>query len=301
MVLNSVARNAASATIESRFPKPVLSLARAITLLALILLVYWRILGRLVQEWWFNPNFSHGFLVPIFVAFVIWQERDRLKQIEIHPSWIGLGVIAGALGILAIGVLGAEEFSSRASLVFVLAGLVIYFLGWSWFRALLFPLGCLFLMIPIPAILFNHLTLPMQLFASQFANSLLSMLGVPVLREGNVLYLPTMALQVAEACSGIRSLMALVTLSIVYGYLFEKRALRRFFLALAALPIAIIANGLRIVGTGLVVQYVNPGLGEGFFHSFEGWVIFLISTLCLVGVHASFSGFDRVKRRISSR
>lgn len=301
MVSNAVAQAETSVTVEPRRLNATLSARRSIVLSALILLLYWRILGRLVQEWWVNPNFSHGFIVPIFVAFVVWCERDRLRKIQAKPSWIGLAIVASALGILAIGVLGAEEFSSRASLVFLLAGLVIYFFGWSRFRALLFPLACLFLMIPIPAILFNHVTIPMQFFASRFASSSLSGFGVPVLREGNVLDLPAMALQVAQACSGIRSLMALVTLSVIYGYLFEKRVSRRVLLAVAAFPIAIIANGLRIVGTGLIVQYGNPALGEGFFHSFEGWVIFLISTLCLVAVHASFRGFDRLAKRTSLR
>jgi len=284
-------------------PSPVISEAsdpwsQLITLLILIGLIYWRVLWKLVEEWWKNPDFSHGFVVPAFAAFVIWRERNRLKVIPVKPSWLGLAIITLGLAALVVGLLGAELFSSRSSLIVVLFGLVVYFFGWRWVRALLFPLACLFLMIPIPAILFNHLTFPMQLFASRFASSLLPFFGVPVLREGNVLQLPSMALAVAEACSGIRSLTALITLAIIFGYLFEKSTSRRFLLALAAFPIAIVANGMRVVGTGLIVQYGNPSLAEGFFHSFEGWLVFLVSMFLLFLLHIVFKGLDRLGRRV---
>jgi exosortase len=271
--------------------------SQLITLLLLIGLIYWRVLPGLVEEWWNNPDFSHGFLVPVFAAFVIWCERNRLKVVPVKPSWVGLAIIALGLAALIVGLLGAELFSSRSSLIVLLFGLVIYFFGWRWARALLFPLACLFLMIPIPAILFNHLTFPMQLFASRFATSLLPFFGVPVLREGNVLQLPSMALEVAEACSGIRSLTALITLAIILGYLSEKSTARRLLLALAAFPIAIVANGLRVVGTGLSVQYGNPSLAEGFFHSFEGWLVFLVSVFLLFLLHVVFKGLDRLAKR----
>jgi exosortase len=166
----------------------------------------------------------------------------------------------------------------------VLGGLVILFLGWGFLRAAAFPWLFLLLMIPLPALLFNQITFPLQIFASQAAANLLPVLGVPVLREGNVIHLPAMALEVADACSGIRSLMSLVTLAVMYGYVLENRRSLRVLLALAAVPIAVAANSLRIVGTGLLVQYWDPDKAEGFFHTFSGWIIFVVSILLLFAV-----------------
>ena len=262
-------------------------------LLLLLVFLYYSIVARLVLNWYGDPNFSHGFFVPAFSAFVIWLDRKRLAALPIKPSASGLVVILGALGVLVLGVLGAELFLSRTSLIFLMAGLVIFFLGWEFFRAVLFPWACLFLMVPIPAIIFNQITFPMQLLASRFASTVLSGLGVPVLREGNVLQLPAMSLEVVQACSGIRSLMSLGTLAVIYAYLMEPRTSRRVILVAAAIPIAILANGLRIVGTGLLVQYWDPAKAEGFFHEFTGWVIFVISLFFLFAVHGLMSLIGR--------
>jgi exosortase len=181
--------------------------------------------------------------------------------------------------------MGAELFLSRLSLLVVLGGLIVLFLGWSFFRAVLFPWAFLLLMIPIPAIIFNQITFPLQLLASKVASTSLPWMGVPVLREGNVIVLPAMALEVAEACSGIRSLMSLMTLAIIYGYLMERRVSVRVLLALASIPIAVAANSFRIVGTGLLVQYWDPEKAQGFFHEFSGWLIFVISLAMLYLLH----------------
>ena len=188
--------------------------------------------------------------------------------------------------MLIVGRLGAELFLDRSSMLLVLAGPVILFLGWNLFRAVLFPGAFLLLMIPIPAILFNQITFPLQLLASQVAAAVLPVLGVPVLREGNVINLAAMPLEVAEACSGIRSLMSLVTLAIIYGYLMEKRLWVRWLLALAAVPITVAANDVRIIGTGLLVQYWDPEAAEGYFHASWGLIIFVISLLMLYALHA---------------
>ncbi len=166
--------------------------------------------------------------------------------------------MALALAVLVIGQTGAELFLARFSLLLLLSGLIVLFLGGNYLRALLFPLAFLVLMIPIPTIVFNQITFPLQLLASRVSAGVLPWLGVPVLREGNVIILPAMALDVAEACSGIRSLMSLATLAIIYGYLMDRSVAVRVLLALAAVPIAVVANGSRIVGTGLLVQYWDP-------------------------------------------
>jgi exosortase len=253
--------------------------------------LYYSILGSLALQWWQDPNFSHGFFVPAFSAFLLWQDRTRLASLDVAPSWWGLPIIVASLSVAVVGVLGAELFLSRVSLVLLIAGLVIFFLGWNHFRAVLFPWAFLFLMVPIPAILFNQITFPLQLLASKVASVMLPLAGVPVLREGNVITLPAMPLEVAEACSGIRSLMSLATLAIIYGALMEPRKSIRVILAVASVPIAVAANSFRIVGTGLLVQYWDPDKAEGFFHAFSGWLIFVVSLFMLFLLHRVLARF----------
>jgi exosortase len=255
------------------------------TLAALTLWLYWPTLGHLLAQWWHDPNFSHGFLVPLFSGFVVWQQRSELGRLEPRPSWSGLIAIALGLFILIVGQMGAELFLSRDSLLIVIAGLIALSYGWNFFRALLFPWAFLILMIPIPAIVFNQITFPLQLLASRVASTLLPLLGVPVLREGNVIHLPFITLEVAEACSGIRSLISLLTLAIIYGYLLEKRIWVRCLLAAASIPIAVAANSVRIIGTGLLVQYWAPDKAEGYFHLSWGWLIFVVSLAMLYALH----------------
>jgi exosortase len=247
----------------------------------LVLLLYSPMLKGLLRQWWQDPNSSHGFLVPLFSALVVWNNRARLARLPARPSWTGFPLVVFSLAMLVVGALGAELFLARTSLVFLLAGMVILFSGWSAFRAVLFPWAFLFLMVPIPAIVLNQVTLPLQLLASQLASFLLSLCGVPVLNNGNIIQLPAMDLEVAEACSGIRSLMSLVTLALIYGYFTESRLRPRILLALAAIPIAVAANALRIVGTGLLVSKGYTELAQGFFHNFSGWLIFVLSLVML--------------------
>ena len=251
----------------------------------LIGLLYHGILANLASQWWNDPDFSHGFFIPMFSGLVIWLMRRQLLSLNPAPSWSGLLIVAGALITLVVGVLGAELFLSRSSLILLLAGLVVLFFGWRVFGVTLFPWAVLFLMIPIPAILYNQLTFPLQFLASKFATGLLSVVGVPVLREGNVIRLPAMSLEVVEACSGIRSLISLASLGVVFAYFLEPRLWKRIALVIATVPIAVAANGLRIMGTGLLVQYWDPDKAEGFFHEFSGLVIFMVSVGLLYVAH----------------
>ena len=274
------------ATAPTRVPASLpLPLWQTAVITGLLLWLYFPTLSHLVGQWWSDPNFSHGFFVPLFSAFVVWQERSRLSLLKPQPSWWGLFFLGFGLCVLMVGQMGADIFLSRLSLLIAIAGLVVLFLGWNFFRALLFPWAFLLLMIPIPAILFNQLTFPLQNLASVVASTTLPWMGVPVLREGNVIILPAMALEVAEACSGIRSLMSLATLAVIYGYLMERRVSVRVLLTLASIPIAVAANSLRIVGTGLLVQYWDPERAQGFFHEFSGWLIFVVSLAMLYLLH----------------
>ncbi|MGO9573185.1 MAG: exosortase/archaeosortase family protein [Terriglobales bacterium] len=258
-------------------------------LLLLAAWLYHSILARLFLQWIHDSNFSHGIFVPLFALFVLWQDRKKLVTIASAPSWSGLPLVVLGLLVLVLGVLGAEIFLARVSLLILLAGVVILFQGWRFFRAVLFPWAFLILMIPPPTLILQQVTFPLQLLASRLATGLLRLVGVPVLRQGNQIVLAAMPLDVAEACSGIRSLLTLMTLAIIYGYLMETRKWVRVVLALSAVPIAVTANSFRVFGTGLLVQYWDPDKAEGFFHTFEGWLIFVVALIMLFAVHGVIS------------
>ncbi len=181
-------------------------------------LVYWQVLQKLVYDWGHDDNYSHGYLIVPLALYFAWERRAKLAAAEIRPSWLGLVAFGGGIAVLLVGLLGAELFLSRISLIATLAGAVLFLFGWAHLRVLAFPLAFLLLMIPIPAIIFNQIAFPLQLIASQFGEFAIASAGIPVLREGNVIVLAHTTLEVAEACSGIRSLVSLITLGLIYGY-----------------------------------------------------------------------------------
>jgi exosortase len=265
---------------------------QGIVILLLMGWLYASILSRLFLQWVGparDPNFEHGIFVPFFALLVLWQDRKRLQAIPAAPSWTGLPFVILGLLMLGLGVLGAELFFSRVSLLILLAGLIVLFMGWNFFRAVLFPWAFLILMIPIPALILQQVTFPLQLLAARLAAALLEVAQVPVLRQGNVIVLASMPLDVAEACSGIRSLLTLVTLAIIYGFLMETRMWVRATLVCSAVPIAVAANSFRIFGTGLLVQYWDPDKAEGFYHALGGWLIFVVALIMLFAVHRLIS------------
>lgn len=281
-MVQDVQTSAISSVWPVRINRAALSWA---VIAALVALVYCHVLAKLVIDWWRIPNYSHGFLVPIFALYLIWVKRKSLLTTRVTPSWLGIGVVAVALAMLVVGEFGAELFLSRTSLVLILSGLVLGFGGWQHLKALRFVVLVLFLAVPIPSVVFNEIALPLQLLASKLASVLLHLSDVPALREGNIIEIPAMKLEVAEACSGIRSLMSLFTFAVFYGYFFESTVTRRAILACASVPIAIAANAVRIYGTGLCVQYWDADRALGFFHQFSGWVMFLVSLCSLSIVH----------------
>lgn len=257
----------------------------------LFVLLYAKIGIKLVRDWYELPDFSHGFLIPFFVGFLIWDKREEIARTKISPSWAGLPLVLLGLFELLVGVFGADLFLQRTSFVLLLSGVIWSLLGREMLGRLRFPLLVALLAIPLPTIIYNKITFPLQLFASSVASSLLPLAGVPVLRDGNVIQLPAMQLEVAEACSGIRSLMSLFTVAVIYGYFLEKKTAKRWLLAMAALPIAVAANVARIVGTGLCVQYWDPSKAVGFFHEFSGWLMFVVSLCLLYLVHSAMRLF----------
>jgi exosortase len=243
--------------------------------------LYADVIQKLVTDWAHDDNYSHGFLIPPLAGYFIWERRDRLARAVLRPSVWGIGVVVASLGVLVAGLLGAEYFLSRVSLIGVMAGSVLFLAGWQHLRIVAFPLAFLLLMIPLPAIVFNQIAFPLQIFASRFGTEVLQACAVPVLREGNVIVLASTKLEVAEACSGIRSLISLLTLGILFGYFTDRRVSVRTVIALSTIPIAIIANGLRVAGTGLAAHFYGPEAAEGFFHTFSGWLVFLVAFVML--------------------
>jgi len=281
--------------------------------------VYFNVIVKLANDWWHDENYSHGLLIPFVVAFILWQERKRLSETKRDPwIWIGGGGIAWSLFMLWAGTAGAELFVQRVSLVVMLVSVVVYFFGARLVQLLAIPLFLFVLSIPIPQIIFNRVAFPLQLFASRCAVSAMWFFNIPVLRQGNVIeMMPRGAtepkrLAVVEACSGIRSLMTLITLAVIYAYFTKPKGQagsggdrkskvrtslssvtlwRSLILIVSAVPIAILTNAVRVSGTGVLAHYYGTRVADGFFHEFSGWVIYIAAALLLF---ATAWIFDRI-------
>ncbi len=236
--------------------------------------LYADVIQLLVRDWATDDNYSHGFLIVPIAAYLAWERRGKLAAEPMRPNWFGMVVVLGSIGVLAVGVLGAEMFLTRLSMLGVLGGGILFLGGWRHLRTLTFPLAFLLLMIPIPSLLFNQIAFPLQLLASRVGEASLSAAGIPVLREGNVIILANTSLEVAEACSGIRSLISLLALGIVFGYFTDRRTGVRVTVALLTIPIAVVTNGMRVAGTGFAAHFYGSEAAEGFFHTFSGWLVF---------------------------
>ncbi|MFL6227762.1 MAG: exosortase [Pyrinomonadaceae bacterium] len=267
--------------------------------------VYATMLARLAGQWWTDENYSHGLLMPFIVGYILWAERARFAAAPKRPALLaGAACVVLALLTLWAGTAGAELYLQRTSLVLMIAGICVYFWGWRVLRLVVVPLVLLLLAIPIPAIIFNRIAFPLQLFASRAAVASMQMLDIPVLRQGNVIELMTLGsstpkrLEVVEACSGIRSLMTLVTLAVVFAYFSHPRdearqgsgrfawlksygTWRSAVLVASAVPIAIITNAGRVSGTGILSRYYGTKVADGFFHEFSGWVVYVVAFLLL--------------------
>lgn len=259
--------------------------------LAAMAAVYWPVLTGLVGAWNTDDNYSHGFFIVPLALYFSWERRQAILDAPVHPTWVGFGVMAASLLLLVGGLLGAELFLSRISIIGALAGAILFLFGWPRLRILLFPLAFMLLMIPLPAIIFNKIAFPLQLVASHVGEAGISAMNIPILREGNVLILANATLEVAEACSGIRSLVSLFTLGIVFGYFVDRRPWVRGVIAVSAIPVAILANGLRVASAGWAAHNYGTAGVEGLFHEFSGWVVFVVAFLMMLG-------FQRLLQRL---
>ena len=255
-----------------------------ILVLGALLLVYWSVLTSLVQAWATDDNYSHGFFIVPLALYFAWERRQRIAATPIRPSLFGLVIVAGSLFLLVAGLLGAELFLSRVSILGAIAGAILFLYGWPMLRVLIFPLAFMLLMIPLPAIIFNKIAFPLQLLASHVGESTINAMHIPILREGNVLILANATLEVAEACSGIRSLVSLFTLGIVFGYFVDQRPWFRAIIALSAIPVAILANGVRVASAGVAAHNFGAKGVEGLFHEFSGWVVFVLAFVMMLAL-----------------
>jgi exosortase len=254
----------------------------ALVLSTLVLIMYASVLASLARQWWNDPNYSHGFFVPLFAGYVLWSSRHRGLALPCRPKNRGLAIMILAIALRILGMLGAELFTVRLSLLILICGIVLFLAGSRVLRSMAFPIGYLLFMIPLPAIIYYQLTMPLQLWASRLGASGLVALGIHTVREGNLLFLPNCTLNVVEACSGIRSLLSLLAAVVAYAYLAEPITWKRVVLAIASIPIAIFTNGLRLVATGALSYYFGPAVDSGLVHLVLGLTFFALAFLSIL-------------------
>jgi len=257
----------------------------ALSLGMLVVILYAPVLSSLARQWWNDPNYGHGFFVPVFAGYVLWSERARWRALPFRPNNFGFAIVVFAIGLRVLGMLGAELFMARLSLLILISGLVMFLAGSEALRSMSFPIGYLLFMIPLPAIVYYQLTLPLQLWGSRLAATGLVALGIHTVRQGNLLFLPNCTLNVVEACSGIRSLLSLLAAVVAYGYLAEASVWKRIVLAAASIPIAIAINGLRLVATGALSYFYGPSVDSGVVHLALGLCSFTLAFLSILVVH----------------
>lgn len=275
------------AVLTPRVGLAVLGVAGALAAL------YHAVLPAWVHDLWVDENYSHGVLVPFVSAWLAYDRRAALAARPPQPALGGLVILLAGVALLLLGRLAAELFTMRLSFVVVLAGLIVFVLGWAHARVLALPVAFLLFMVPLPAVVLNSVTLPLQFVASEIAVSALHALQLPALREGNVILLPNTTLEVVEACSGLRSLISLGAMSVVVAVVAVERPLGRLLLVASSVPIAVLTNGARVAGTGILAYHFDPAVAEGFFHGFSGWLVFLTALLLLAGEAAVLRRRDR--------
>jgi exosortase len=276
--LNSTANN--SAPSEST---PTIPLWQILVLGAAFLILYLPILIDLVSDWYHDPNYSHGFLIIPVSAWLIWKKRAVLKTIPLETGKWGLPVTIASLILFIVGTAGAEFFTTRVSMVGLLFGITLYMAGPRFLREIWFAFFFLLFMIPVPYIIYYSLTFPLQLLGSKIAAGVLGIIGIPHLRQGNIIHLPdNYSLEVAEACSGLRSLVTLLALGALLSYLTLKTKWKAMTLFLATVPIAIAANIFRITVTAIGAYGISRKIAEEFLHELSGTIVFMFSLTCLL-------------------
>jgi exosortase len=288
-------------SIPSLFDRTRVRAGALLLVVVALAYTYKDVATALVRQWGADDNYSHGFLIVPLAIYFVWARRATLRQVPARPSSWGVLVVGFSLGAFLAGIAAAELFVARASFIGVVAGSIVFLFGWRHLRVLAFPVAFLVLMIPPPEIVFNQVALPLQLFASQAGEVVLRGAGVPVLRDGNVLELVSMRLEVAEACSGIRSIVSLLTFALVLGQFSGCSRTRMLLLCVATIPIAIVANATRVAATGLAAHAWGPAVAEGLLHSSSGLLVFAAAVVALLIVERTTARVRLpVARRVAS-
>ena len=244
--------------------------------------LYWKTLYGMVMDWYVDENYSHGFLIPLISGYLLWQRKDVIKNVTLSPSNTGLPIVLMGLAVYLVGNVAGESFTMRISMLVVLMGTILFGYGITLFKTVSFPFFYLIFMIPLPYIFYDSIAFPLKLLVSKYSVGFLKIIGIPVLREGNVIQLVNTTLEVADACSGIRSIISLLALSMALAYFTQRGWIKKWILVVLAIPIAIFANSIRVIGTGILADRYGAGVAEGFFHEFAGLVIFGVAMVMLI-------------------
>lgn len=247
----------------------------------LMAFTYWTIVTGMVSDWYHDDNYSHGFLIPVIAVWFLNKDWNRTKEILCKPTNLGLLVVLLGVGQLVIAWLGTEYFNMRLSMLVVLCGIVLYLFGVEVLKQLSLPLGYLVLMIPIPYLLYDAVAFPLKLFVARVSVLSLKLLGLPVLRDGNIITFPNIVLEVADACSGMRSLMSLIALAVTLAFILIKSPWLRILLIALSIPYAVVTNAFRVIVTGLLAHGIGREAAEGFFHEFAGMAVFGVAMVLL--------------------
>lgn len=258
------------------------NLAVALVLLAALVGLYYPVLTSLVHDWSTSDNYSHGFFIPLISGYMVYALREELGRIAVRPANWGFIVLLAGLGQLYVARVGSEYFLQRTSLILVLLGMVLFLWGRELTKKLLLPIGYLLFMVPIPAILWNKIAFPMQLFSSAVTERVIQAIGLPVFREGNVLHLAQTTLEVVDACSGLRSLTTMFALAAALAWFSDFATWKKWLLFFAAAPVAIFANIVRLTATAGLASFYGEKVAQGFLHDFSGLFTFVFGLMLLV-------------------
>jgi len=257
--------------------------AALIASLILVVLMYYKIFHKLILQWWNDPNYSHGFLIIPISLYLLWSRKDEFVRLKPEPSWYGVVVLLFAGILYILGQIAGELFTQRISLIIITAGLVLSFGGIPLWKITRASIAYLLFMVPLPYIVYDSIAFPLKLMATKISMEALQLIGISIFSEGNIIYLPNITLEVADACSGIRSLVSVLALSVIIAIKMHKLSWKRYLLVFLSIPIVLFCNILRIVVTGILASY-NPELSRGFFHSFSGELIFIAGVFMILGM-----------------
>ena len=250
--------------------------------LAALVGLYYPVLTSLAQDWSTNDNSSHGFFIPLISGYMVYALREELGRSAVRPANWGFIVLLAGLGQLYVARVGSEYFLQRTSLILVLLGLVLFLWGKELTKKLLLPIGYLLFMVPIPAIIWNKIAFPMQLFSSAVTERVIQAIGLPVFREGNVLHLAQTTLEVVDACSGLRSLTTMFALAAALAWFSDFATWKKWLLFFAAAPVAIFANIVRLTATAGLASFYGEKVAQGFLHDFSGLFTFVFGLALLI-------------------